>query len=197
MNTIMPISIQNIKRMASQGFTLVEVLVSLVILAVGLLGLAMLQTTGLRNNTNSYSRTQATYLAYDLVDRMRANAVGFSAGNYFVSNTGAISIVGTSSYSCNQSTSPTCACDTGACSSSALAQYDLGQWYYRLDTQLPGAKDAANQASPQRATIASVAGNSNRATITIYWLEQNRNAAAGGATSELKSQTWTVDIYPL
>lgn len=55
------------------GFTLVEVLVALLVLSIGLLGLAALQTTSLRFNTSAYYRTQATMLAYDLADRMRAN----------------------------------------------------------------------------------------------------------------------------
>lgn len=56
-----------------QGFTLLEMLVALVILSFGLLGLAGLQAVSLRNNTNAYQRSQANVLAYDIVDRMRAN----------------------------------------------------------------------------------------------------------------------------
>lgn len=55
------------------GFTLIEVLVSMLVLAVGLLGLAGLQARSLGNNANAYNRSQATQLAYDLADRMRAN----------------------------------------------------------------------------------------------------------------------------
>ena len=55
------------------GFTLLEVLVALVILSIGLLGLAGLQAASLRYNHSSYLRSQATLIAYDIVDRMRAN----------------------------------------------------------------------------------------------------------------------------
>jgi type IV pilus assembly protein PilV len=55
------------------GFTLVEALVALVCLSIGLLGVAALQMTGLQSNLSSSWRSQATYLAYDILDRMRAN----------------------------------------------------------------------------------------------------------------------------
>jgi len=56
-----------------RGLTLVEILIALLVLSIGLLGLAALQTTSLSFNTSSYYRTQATALAYDFADRMRAN----------------------------------------------------------------------------------------------------------------------------
>lgn len=53
------------------GFTLVEVLIAIIILAVGILGLAALQMAGMRTNHSAYLRTQATIAAADLIDRMR------------------------------------------------------------------------------------------------------------------------------
>lgn len=55
------------------AFTLLEVLIAVFILAVGLLGLAGLQTMGMRNNNSAYLRSQATVLADDIADRIRAN----------------------------------------------------------------------------------------------------------------------------
>ena len=56
-----------------RGATLIEVLVAVVVLSIGLLGLAGLQMTGLQTNHSAYLRSQATLLAYDLTDRIRAN----------------------------------------------------------------------------------------------------------------------------
>ncbi len=67
-----------------RGFTLVEALVALVVLSVGLLGVAALQLTAIRNNGSASFRSQATYLAYDIADRMRANRDRALAGNYDV-----------------------------------------------------------------------------------------------------------------
>ena len=61
------------QRRFETGFTLVEVLVALVVLSIGLLGVAGLQLVGLRGNLSASSRTQATYFADDIIDRMRAN----------------------------------------------------------------------------------------------------------------------------
>lgn len=56
-----------------RGVTLLEVLISVVILSVGLLGLAGLQAVSIRNNTSAYQRSVATMLAYDVIDRIRAD----------------------------------------------------------------------------------------------------------------------------
>lgn len=63
----------NVRRFGPGGFTLVEVLVTLVILSVGLLGIAALHSASLRNNLDSALRSQASALAADIADRMRAN----------------------------------------------------------------------------------------------------------------------------
>jgi type IV pilus assembly protein PilV len=55
------------------GFSMIEVLVALLVLALGLLGFALLQTMNLRFTQSANLRTQATNLAYDLLDQMRAN----------------------------------------------------------------------------------------------------------------------------
>lgn len=54
------------------GFSLVEVLIALLVIAIGLLGLASLQARGLKFNHDAYVRSQATNMTYDIVERMRA-----------------------------------------------------------------------------------------------------------------------------
>jgi type IV pilus assembly protein PilV len=65
-----------------RGFTLVEVLVTIIIMSIGLLGVAGLQLASMRSNHSAYLRTQATLAAYDLIDRMRADPAAFN-GNHF------------------------------------------------------------------------------------------------------------------
>ena len=60
-------------RNSASGFSLIEVLIAIVILAVGLLGIAGLQVLGLQSNHSSYMRTQATFQIAAIFDRMRAN----------------------------------------------------------------------------------------------------------------------------
>ena len=58
---------------AESGFSMIEVLVALVVLAIGLLSFALLQTMSLRYTQSANHRTHAVNLAYDLIDQMRAN----------------------------------------------------------------------------------------------------------------------------
>lgn len=56
-----------------RGVSLLEVLISVVVLSIGMLGLAGLQVVSLKNSTSAYQRGLATMLAYDVIDRMRAD----------------------------------------------------------------------------------------------------------------------------
>lgn len=68
---------------AARGFSLVEVLVAIVVLAVGLLGLAGLQVHGMQINQGSAMRSQAAILAEDLADRMRGDYTNAQGGSYY------------------------------------------------------------------------------------------------------------------
>ncbi len=65
-----------------RGMTLIEILVAIVVLSVGLLGLAGLQLKGLQVSQGSTYRWQAAILAEDMADRIRADPAGAVAGNY-------------------------------------------------------------------------------------------------------------------
>ncbi len=100
-------------RDSAAGFTLIEIMVSLVILAVALLGIAGVHGLSTRYTNKSYFRSQAVNQAYDILDRMRANPDGISTGNYsrdFSSNT------------------PAGNCLLSSCSPSDLASFDLSEW---------------------------------------------------------------------
>lgn len=71
-------------RRKERGATLLEVLVTIVVLAIGLLGLAGLQVTSIQSNHSAYYRSQATILAYDLSDRMRSNRTQALDGAYAI-----------------------------------------------------------------------------------------------------------------
>lgn len=100
------------------GTTLVETLVALVVLSIGLLGVAALQMASLRNNHAAHTRSQATALAYDVADRMRANRTAATNGNYDVAIGSAIATPGT------------------------LAEIDLAAWKNSLAAALPAGDGA-------------------------------------------------------
>ncbi len=98
------------------GFTLVEVLVAVLVLSIGLLGIASLQATSLRNNNDASMQTQASYMASDMADRMRANAA--SANTYATA-------------------APVAAggnCVTGTCNPGEMVQNDLAEWNLLVQT---------------------------------------------------------------
>ena len=72
-----------------RGFTMIEVLIAVLVLAIGLLGMAHMQASGMRSTHGAYLRTQATFLAGDILDSMRANVTPARAGSYDVAFGGA------------------------------------------------------------------------------------------------------------
>jgi type IV pilus assembly protein PilV len=141
------------------GFTLIEVLIATLVLAVGLLGLAGLQATSLRNNLSAYNRSQATQLAYDLADRMRANVAGKAT------YTSILPGAATAKTNCLPTILPT----TG-CSPAEMAENDLFEWNRNLvaTTALPLGLPLGV------GTIADTSPPTGVYTITITW-DDDRN----------------------
>jgi type IV pilus assembly protein PilV len=98
------------------GFTLIEVLIAMLVLAVGLLGLAGFQVFSLRNNQSAYNRSQATQLAYDMADKIRANP---AEANNLASSTYALTSAAILQTSCNSSP---------GCTPALMAQNDRALW---------------------------------------------------------------------
>jgi type IV pilus assembly protein PilV len=134
------------------GFTLIEVLVAILVLAIGLLGLAGLQATSLRNNQSAYNRSQATQLAYDIADRMRANVLGITT---YTTGT-ALAVA-----NCKNTT---------GCSPVEMAANDLFEW-----------NSAISVALPNLATGNLTLTNAGLYVITISWSE-NRDDNADGVS---------------
>jgi type IV pilus assembly protein PilV len=64
------------------GIGMIEVLIAMIVVAVGVLGISRMQITMLRNNQSALLRSQASLLAYDVIDRMRADRQSALAGAY-------------------------------------------------------------------------------------------------------------------
>ncbi len=110
-------------RSRASGFSLLEVLITIIVMSFGLLGIAGLLIKGMGFNNASYVRSVATQQAYDMGDRIRANAAGARAGNY-----NAISY--TANQTCN-------ACPAAGCAANILAAYDACYWNTQNETLLP------------------------------------------------------------
>lgn len=121
-------------RSRARGATLIEVLIAVLVLAVGILGLMGLQINGKRTNYEALQRSAAVSLAQDIMNRMRANpnvapTVTFLDTNY---DTGGYTADGVGGGQIT--TTPTdCAVVGATCSTTQLAAYDLWAWENRLD----------------------------------------------------------------
>lgn len=128
--------------MRQSGFTLLEVLVALLVLSIGLLGLAGLMASSIRNNHSAYQRTQATWLAYDMIDRMRVNR--------------AAAIASTEDYDI--------AIGTAASGSAGLAGADVTGWKATLANALPAGDGSVDVDSATRIVTVIVQWNDSRGT---------------------------------
>lgn len=139
----------------STGFTLLEVLIALVILSIGLLGVAALQGVGLRSSHGAYLTSQASILAYDMADRIRANRVGFGS-------------LRTAEEEEEEEEPPTPSSGTLAavCSTpgtgASLEVADLAQWACSVQDLLPGGTGEIQRA---------INADSVTFTITVTWLD--------------------------
>jgi type IV pilus assembly protein PilV len=104
------------------GMTLLEVMISVFVLSVGLIGIAKLQVTSKQNNFDAVQRITATTLAYEIIERMRANATTLTE---YVDTSGTRIIDKTSITS---EPTPTCGNSDAVCSEVELAAHDLWEF---------------------------------------------------------------------
>nr|WP_298725680.1 type IV pilus modification protein PilV [uncultured Steroidobacter sp.] len=147
-----------------RGFTLIEILVTVVLISVGLLGVAALQLTTLRGNQDAYVRSQASVLAGDILDRMRVNPFDFRAGSYSVDF-------------------------NGEGDDSTRAGQDLRDWQRDIDRTLPGTD---TEAAGRIERTYDAATRRHVVTVTIRWRERGDGSGADeqndtdGADGELR-----------
>jgi type IV pilus assembly protein PilV len=135
----------------ARGFSLVESLVALVVLSVGLLGIAALYVSALRFGRTALLRSDAVTLAGDMADRIRANA---TAGASYAMAAGAVNTA-------------VAACATGGCTAAQMATTDKAQWAALLARALPAGNGTVE---------VDAATSPTTYTITVRWTEPNVGA---------------------
>lgn len=128
-------------RTAAAGFSLLEVLIALLVLSIGLLGLAGLQANAVSFNHSAYMRSQATNLAYDIGDRMRTNRQAALDGAYE-----------------HAAVNPAPAC-TDDVDGGTVADRDISAWHISLTCALPNGNGSV------------VLEDDGRLIITVSWDE--------------------------
>jgi len=144
-----------------RGFSLLEVLVAVVVLAFGLLGFALLQTMSVRYVQSANYRTQATNLAYDLSEQMRSNR--FQSAWY----------ANASFASGSKTAAGVCARDIGA----VTLEQNITRWQCQV------VKALGDNAS------ATVTVNSGVANISISWADERWSRTAPDAATTFAIQT--------
>jgi type IV pilus assembly protein PilV len=173
----------NQQRFRVRGFTIIEVLIAVLVLSLGLLGLAGLQATSLKASTSAAARGQATLLAYDIIDRMRANRDVALAGTY--DNTAG--------------TAPTGAgtdCQAADCDEDAMAAYDLNQWKCLLGSWKSHATCTAMGITrgllPDGDGEVEVTGN--KVTVTVSWSETRWSDSNSDGTGERETSDLSLAV---
>ncbi len=144
------------------GFTMIELLVALLVLAVGLLGMASLQAVGMRQTINAQLTSQAVNLARDMAERMRANPVGIKAGAYDA-------VTGSEQ-------DPGC---QPVCSPLQQAALDAFEWADGVRRALGGYDDSGND---NGTVVSLVTANADGTfTIRVGWNELGEEGAQGNS----------------
>lgn len=171
----MPLNIASKK--IQSGASLIEVMIALLILAVGLLGFAAMQTEGLVAGRKAYLASQAQMLAEDMAERIRANSPD---------------LAGVVAYAMTEADSGTDnSCDTTACSTANMRQWDQYKWKLRLASQLPSGNGdvTVNVGANPYATV----------TITVSYAtdrDSSRTNSAAEAAANKSLYTLSTQITP-
>ena len=172
-------------RSRQRGASLIEVMVAVLIFSVGLIGVAGLLIMATRSNHAAYLRTQVTFLAHSMADRMRANPMGVWSASY---NSDSYPIASTQQ------------CDTG-CTPSQLAAHDQGMWSRQLSTFLPDATASIKCTNggagyaPSADQMAMRPPYGGSCSMKITWSER---AVSGkiASGSEIPTQTFAWEFQP-
>jgi type IV pilus assembly protein PilV len=152
------------ERSQQRGATLIEILITVVIMSIGLLGIAGIQALGIRANHTGSIRSQATMLAYDMADRVRANPGG--AGNYHFPSA--------------LPTAEVLACKSSpGCGAADMANHDTYLWLQDLSASLPdGRGTVCLDSTPKDGDPSNFQcdGTGNKYVVKVWW-DQNKTGA--------------------
>lgn len=162
-----------IKASRMQGFSLIELLVAVVIMAVGILGVAGLQVVSMQQNRSAMYRGEATQLANDILDRMRVNQ----------------SILYTSLLT--DAPTATKDCEVNTCTPAEMAAYDIAQWKCAINSKNSsgadiaactaykgGDGDTAGIVGQLPDGAGSIAVNGQTYTVTVQWVDDHSGTTA-------------------
>lgn len=156
-----------------RGVTLIEVLVTVAVTSVGLLGMAGLTIVSQRVNHEAYLRTQANFLAQSLIDSMHINVPAVVGGDY------------NGSYAGDMASETACA--TQGCTPQQRARYDMGRFDRFLANELPGGKASVSCANGTQQGAGVSAAYNGLCRLEIGWSGRRPES---GAERGSESSVW-------
>lgn len=162
-----------------RGFTLLEVLVALLIVSIGLLGLAGLQVASINNTNTSRVRGLAAIQAGSLAAAMHANPAYWQN-------------ISVSTSLSNIPSTPASGCSSSSCTASQIAGYDVATWTSDLASLAMPSASGAFQCTPANAS------GPVSCTITISWSEKtvNVNSLSSTASSAISTASYQMVVQP-
>jgi type IV pilus assembly protein PilV len=150
-------------RRAQRGFALLENMVAVIVLSIGFIGAARLQTLALSMGTSSAGRQQAIYLVSAMEDRIRANHAGFLAGAY-------------DSYTGTAPSDP--GCISSGCTPQQMADTDYVNWLADIKAVWPSGATGYVCRSSTPTDTTSGSGNcdgvGNFLSVKVCWTEKKQ-----------------------
>jgi len=144
----------NNSRQLQRGLSLLEAMIALIIISVGLLGIAALQINALKQNNSAYWHSQAVWMAHDMAERMRANSsvtgdyVGIDTANNYAQD-----------------------CQTAACTAANMVTADAADWKAMIET-LPAGRGIIRNP------------NANETEIAVMWDDEGTGATGTGCGND-------------
>lgn len=185
---------RNHRHHRQRGMTLLEMLIALLVLSLGMLGIAALQARGQQYNTAAHVRTQATILAAELIERIRVNPDPNGDGvlDDYAVNPPFFGVGSANAPLASSIPDPAKDCNTETCTPQELVGFDLKSWAVRVDEAFPGGRVNivynTTGSNTNRNYTDDPPENLNRYQIDLTW--QLSDQEAGQAN--IKTMTWVV-----
>ena len=193
------------------GFTMIEILITVLVLSIGLLGLAGMQIGGLRANMSSEARSKATLLASDIAERMRNNQLGVQNANAADDNK--YNGINTANENCDTLPDPFCsdynngsATTADDCTPADMAVFDSWVWACGMPkangvvqggvTHLLNSGTGSVTCNDNDTTDGDACSPGSSYTINVSWNELAPNKSGNAQAGESQTQTYSLVVVP-
>ena len=176
-NRITPGDYEKLSPSRTDGFSLLESLIALVVFSIGFLALTLLMHTSLQNTNSAFYRSVATEQAYDMADRIRANTDVLTLNDRDnIDNYDGVE------------TSADPDCIVAGCTPLQLAQYDGFHWNKKNARVLPsgGGSIVPNAANPKTGAV----------TVTVSWDDNRTGEDCSTPTPHADCMSFVVEFIP-